>query len=363
MNISYLVTTKPEYLPQDRNIAIAMIDGTIPGWTARGEDLHFDHHRPGGGKVQIDELPKPPANGNVLQLVDSMDATHPTRDFYHGSSPWCIATTLVDADACVAAAYLQLTQAELTPEILRKLRAIALDCDYLCIPPSEPEQDLAEFASKAVAALKESSKDLWQELELPQDRKTWTEQQKVKHSSEAFKRGAEWLMAAVRGDRPWPGDAGEADTYFEKMQRDTDALRQLGMVRLIEGAAVLDMRSINRYIDPRCLVAIAREVGATQPVTLTSRAMLVNIPDPYGVSIPGCQYTLGSLPYHDAAATLDLTAVFPKLAQAEAEKRQVLNLPTAKTTWGGRAAVGGSGWNDASLLSPEEVLKVALASL
>lgn len=340
MKVTYVVTTNSGFLPQGKSIA--MIDGTCPGWTPRDEDLHFDHHRPGGGKVQIDELP-----------ATDKDLLQPERD-------WCIATTLVDADACVAAAYLQIGQQGLSFEVLRKMRAIALDCDYLCIPPSESEQDLAEFASKAVAALKESSKSLPQELGLSEDRKTWTEEQKVQYASEAFKRGTEWIMQAASGDRPWPGESGEADAYFEQMQKDTEALRQLKCVRLIEGAAFLDMRSINKYVDPRCLVAIAKEMGATAPITLTARSMSVNLGNEANkILIPGCQYTLGSLPYHDRAATIDLTKVFPLLAEAEKERRGSIGQSPAKTTWGGRAAVGGSGWNDASLLTPEEVISIA----
>lgn len=359
MQITYIVTKNFAHLPKDA--AIAMIDGTVPGWTPRDEDLHYDHHKPGGGKVQIDELPNPPANGNILQLKDSMDATHPTRDSYWGTSPWCIATTLCDADACVAAAWLQLEAKDLTPETVRRLRAIALDCDYLCIPPSEPEQDLAEFASKAVAALKESSKSLPAELGLPDDRKTWTEEQQVQYASEAFKRGTEWLIAAVKGERPYPGESGEADAYFEAMQKDIDALRQLKAVRLINGAAYLDMRSLNKYIDPRCLTQIAKEMGADKPITLTSRSMNVHIGE--DLTVPGCQYTLGSLTYHAAAPNLDLTKIFPELAKLEADRRDYIGFRPAKTTWGGRAAVGGSGFNDASLLSPEEVIRFVLEEI
>lgn len=338
--ITYLVTTKSGFLPDGS--AIAMIDGTVPGWVPKDDDLHYDHHRPGGGKVQIDELPK--SDGSTV---------------LHGN--WCIVTTLCDADACVAAAYLQMTEAELLPGVIRKMRAIALDCDYLCIPPTEPEQDLAEFASKAVAALKESSKSLPQELGLPEDRKTWSEEQKVLYSSTAFQRGTEWIIAAANGDRPWPGESGEADAYFAQMQSDIKALRQLKCVRLINGAAFLDMRSINKYVDPRCLVTIAKEMGATAPLTLTARSMTVNLGEEANkILIPGCQYTLGSLPYHEQAATIDLTKVFPNLAEAEKERRGWIGQPPAATTWGGRAAVGGSGWNDASLLTPEEVLAIAL---
>lgn len=379
MKIDYLVTTNVELIPVDR--PIAMLDGTVPKWQKAWWDMHYDHHRPGGGKVQIDEMPKLNPEPYISYWMTECDISENMTVRY---SPLFI-TTQVDADACVAAAWLQLTD-RVSPENQRKLRAIALDCDYLCIPPSESEQDLAEFAAKAVAALKESTRDLPQALGLPVDRKTWTEGDKVRFASECFRLGTEWLIAAANGNRPFPGESGEADSYFERMKEDTAAMRQLGVVRLVEGCAVFDQRSISKYVDPRCLVTIARELGATGVVTLSVRSMPVELcitngsiismvqakaeyedaiehgstPNHASVKIPGFGYTLGSLPYHDGAAALDLTQVFPVLAKAEQDRRKAIGFPAAETTWGGRASVGGSGWRDASLLQPEEVIAIAL---
>lgn len=44
----YLVTTDHHHIPSDHQIV--MVDGTVPDWTPRPQDLHWDHHRPGGAK-------------------------------------------------------------------------------------------------------------------------------------------------------------------------------------------------------------------------------------------------------------------------------------------------------------------------
>ncbi len=53
----YLVTTNADRLPSDHQII--MVDGTVPDWEAKPGDLHWDHHRPGGADVQMDEIPLP----------------------------------------------------------------------------------------------------------------------------------------------------------------------------------------------------------------------------------------------------------------------------------------------------------------
>lgn len=354
-----LLNQKLEEMGADTT-SICMLDGTIPGWEPRPGDIHYDHHRPGGGLVQIDELPEIPHACSLLEQIASSNAFAINKEGQDWS--WIIATTQTDADAAVAAAYVQVSKVDLDELLykgIRKLRAIALDCDYLLIPQSETnELPYAEFAAKAVAGLKESSKGLDKELGLPSDRKTWTGEQKILFSSETFKRSTQWLIDAVKGIRPYPGESGEADSYFEGLQKDLECVRQLNMVRAIQGCAFLDMRSVNKYLDPRVLVMRSQEMeGVTQPVTLTCRSMNIKIGD---LLIPAQQYTLGSLPYHPQARDLDLTKVFPVLAEAEAKKRKDLGFPAASTNWGGRAAVGGSGWNDASLMTPEEVLAIAL---
>ena len=157
---------------------VIMIDGTVPGWERDYWDHHFDHHRPGGGRVQIDELPELDECSFLVRESNTVMQDR-NADTYNISSEYVICTTLVDADAAVAAAYLQLTS-DVDAESLRKLRAIALDCDYLCLPPGEEDlSDLAGFAARAVAGLKESSKDLWKELGCPGPEKVqWTSDQR-----------------------------------------------------------------------------------------------------------------------------------------------------------------------------------------
>lgn len=364
--MKYIATTNLEIFQATATSMIAMVDGTIPGWVAGYHDLHFDHHAPGGGKVQIDEMFEP-GEISILERernLNLQDVNFINTKLGGADTDWTIATTQLDADACVAAAWLQLTAAELTEDHRRKLRAIALDCDYLMVPPGEPEQDLAEFAAKAVAAMKASSQSLPAELGLNPDKKSWTEEEKIFHDSEAFRRGAEWLIAAVRGNRPYPGESGEADAYFSEMASDIDAIRQAGAVWLVDGAAVLDHRSFRKYIDPRCLAARAIELGASQPITLTVKDRPINLgSEDQPVWIPGYLYTLGSLAAHPAAAALDLTSIFPLLAAEEKERRGAIGQPPAFTTWGGRAAVGGSGWRDGSLLSPDDVIRITLAGI
>lgn len=107
--MKYLVTTKPIASDQP----IIMVDGTVHGWTFKPGDRHFDHHKSGGAKVQIDEIP--------ASVASSLQGSE------------IFVTTQVDADACVAAAWCQVGD-RITEEQKRKLRAIAWDCDHLSVP-------------------------------------------------------------------------------------------------------------------------------------------------------------------------------------------------------------------------------------
>lgn len=109
------------------------------------------------------------------------------------------------ADACCAAAWVQLPAEVLTPETITKLKAIAWDCDHLTVP--EELKQYAEFAAKAVVALKNSSEGIAGDLRLPHERKEWVDEHWEAYSSEAFRRGTEWLMAAARGDCPYPSES------------------------------------------------------------------------------------------------------------------------------------------------------------
>lgn len=44
MNYKFLVTTDVNRVNEvAENHQIVMVDGTVPGWQARKQDLHFDH--------------------------------------------------------------------------------------------------------------------------------------------------------------------------------------------------------------------------------------------------------------------------------------------------------------------------------
>ncbi|RMF25157.1 MAG: hypothetical protein D6756_05935 [Cyanobacteria bacterium J083] len=327
----YLVTTELSHIPSDYQII--MVDGTVPGWSPRPQDLHWDHHRPQGADIQIDEMPFPSQTSLREELA--------------GELPPCIVTPQLDADACCAAAWFQLPRSYLTPETVARLRAIAWDCDHLMVPAELSAW--AEFAAKAVVALKTSGAEIAKELQLPKERKTWSQAQWEAYFSEGFKRGTEWLIAAAKGEKPWPGEQGEANNYRQRIERDACLLLEQNRIKLLStprGAiAIGDLRGIGHYIDPKsfnqAIIQLA-PLEAIRPETLLMRE------HKYG---GGIQYTLGCLPQHPQSKYLDYTAgTFERLTQAELAKD-----PMAQG-WGGRRTVGGSGWNTPSHLAPEEVI-------
>ncbi len=326
MTVTYRVTTYAHRLPTDR--PVIMVDGTVPGWVAGRDDLHYDHHRPGGAEIQIDEISHP--------VLVPMTA--------------CFVTTLVDADACSAAAWVQLCPEVLTPDVVAKLRAIAWDCDHLRVPDSLA--DLAEFAAKAVAALKLKSEQLVHDLRLPHDRKTWTDNQWETYTSRAFQQGTEWLIAAAQGQQPWPGEQGEADHYWQTVATDAQRLLEQNRIRLYPTAtgaiAACDGRNWNQNLDPRSFYQaldqlVPRLDCPLRPETLTIREHRLG----------GRQYTLGVIPLHPAWPHLDYTAgTYDRLTQLERHHNPLTG------AWGGRRTVGGSAWNHPSQLTPEAVVAV-----
>jgi hypothetical protein len=324
----YLVTTKADHIPIDHQII--MVDGTVPDWEAKFGDLHWDHHCPGGADVQIDEIPAP----KERSLVEERSTDRPV----------CFVTTMVDADACCAAAWVQLPAQTLTRETIAKFKAIAWDCDHLMVPPNLSQY--AEFAAKADAALKKSSEGIAADLGLPHERKDWTEEQWEAYSSEAFRRGTEWLIAAAKGDRSYPGECGEADDYWQQIRADAQQLTDENRIQFIDtqrGAiAVCDTRRMGHSVDPRSFYeAIQSCSQSLRPEALTIREHRAG----------GTQYTLGSIPLHPEQHTLDYTrGTFDRLTQAERAKNP------ASGSWGGRRTVGGSAWNTASELTVEEIV-------
>ncbi len=323
----YLVTTHADRLPTDHQII--MVDGTVPDWQAKPSDRHWDHHRPNGANIQIDEIPP---------------ALYVTPD---ASPPCCFVTTMLDADACCAAAWVQIPPEVLTAETIDRFRAIAWDCDHLRVP--EELSQWAEFAAKADAAMKKAGEAIAHELGLAGDRKTWTAEQWETYSSEGFRRNTEWLVAAAKGERPYPGEQGEADDYWQQIEADAGWLQQENRIWLLEtsqGAiAICDVQGIGRSVDPRSFyAALGSQVSleSLRPETLMIRDHRLG----------GPQYTLGSLPLHPGQAMLDFTAgTFKRLTQAEHQHDKTSG------GWGGRRTVGGSPWNTPSRLTPEEVVQ------
>ena len=326
--MKYLVTTDINRLPAT---PIAMVDGTVPGYSLREGDLHFDHHRVGGKATQIEDMPEEWDMWEIETIV----------------------TTQVDADACVAAAYLQLAP-EVSPENEQKLKAIAYDCDHLKV--SEDLEDLADFAAQAVAALKSEGFKLASKLGLPEDRKGWTEDQKVLYASECFKQGSEWLIAAIKGDRPYPGELGEAAEYWQQVQSDEQQFIDESRITKYKDALLFNMMGWKgRYVDPRASLRAAKRLGLSATITLTQREMKEN----------GWSYTIAS----SVKNLLTGFDAFRNLTKAEAVKRGIevdlvdefwgtpeLNARIGFDPWGGREAVGGSGWRTPSLLQPKEVI-------
>lgn len=325
----YLVTTKVNHIPLGHQIV--MVDGTVPGWRKSPPDLHWDHHRPQGADIQIDEMPLP---------------TKSLMADFAGELPPCIVTPQLDADACCAAAWFQLSRADLKQTTVDRLRAIAWDCDHLMVP--DELSHWAEFAAKAVIALKTTGAAIVNELQLPKDRHTWSPQQWENYFSAGFKQETEWLIAAAKEQQPWPGEQGEADNYWQRIERDASLLLAQNRIQLLPThrgmIAVGDLRNIGHYIDPKSFnqaIALLADLATLRPETLLMRE------HKYG----GIQYTLGCLPAHPQTQHLDYTAgIFEHLTQAELAKDPL------SEGWGGRRTVGGSGWNTSSNLTPAEAI-------
>lgn len=328
MPIQYLVTTRSEMVPTDR--MVIMVDGTVPGWIPQNRDKHFDHHRPNGAPVQIDEIPE---YASTWLRKDDV-----------------IVTTQVDADACVAAAWVQIGDG-LPKHLIRKLRAIAYDCDHLCVPPDL--SDLADFAAQAVAGLKSGSDVLVKELGLPADRKTWSVEDKEKYASSAFQRGTEHLIDACKSKRKFPGEEGEAAQYWQQVETDTAMLEKEGRVTQYRGCTIINMKGLGgKYIDPRCaLRVVAKGDLPMYPITVTQREIFIDN------EFKGFSYTIGVVPLHPLVERLDYTIEsFAVLTNAE-RMSNPSNAP-----WRGRKTVGGSGWNSVSNLTPQEVIDLALVT-
>jgi hypothetical protein len=389
--VKYLVTTRLEVLEANKEgCQVFMVDGTVPGWRpTQDDDFWFDHHREGGADVQIDEMSKTFNSSHNFITANAVDSNIPL-----------IVTTQVDADACVAAAWLQLSKNDLygnepefedadqrMDEVIDKLRAIAYDCDHLGVP-SELSH-LSDFAAQCVAAMKSDSDKLISELGLSKNRKEWNIEEKEKYASLAFQRGTEALISACKGERKFPGELGEAKEYWEKVEENTQLLLNENRVTFYRDTLLINYRGLQgNYIDPRCALKAYSLMGyeCEYPITLAQREVYVNN------EYKGFSYTLGCIPLHPLLKDLDYAkGVFSKLTEQELFKnldhfdnaipeelkewydcikeesyhlesleKVVKFLDENKLGWGGRKIVGGSSWNTPSRLTPQEVIDVVL---
>jgi len=334
--MKYIVTTRFAAIAQVKKFA--MVDGTVPGWlAASGDDLHYDHHRPGGADIQILEMDTAP----ILRDTDG----------------YTIVTTQIDADACVAAAWLQLNEDERQVN-LRKLSAIAYDCDHLAVPSYLA--NLSSFAAQAVAAMKTGSSSLVKELDLPADRKGWSVLDKEEYASKAFEAGTQAILDACRGIAPWPGENGEASGYWQTVEKNVQMILDGDRVSLYKGCLIFDGKGLQgKYIDPRCWLRAAQAMGIRDdaplqsrtlcPITLTQREVYIED------TFQGYSYTIGCIPFHPKLNELDFTSgTFDALTKAEK------SINPHADGWGGRKTVGGSGWNTPSNLSPQEIIDIAV---
>lgn len=376
--VRFLVTTKADRVEAVRpeGARVYMVDGTVPSWVPKDGDGHWDHHKLGGADIQLDEMM------GFLPSVSSDDL---------------IVTTQVDADACVAAAWLMLhsiSTQELPSlfgkgDIAYKLAAVAHDCDHLHVPKSASYGHLADFAAKAVADLKQQGFKLAGEMGLPKDKRQWTPEQQEDYASRCFRDGTMWLVEAALGKRPWPGDSPDADKYWAKVEAHTQMLINENRIWLSQsgGSVIYSTKGVNEYVDPRSVLRAIAKLGLepSTPIVLAIR----DYQDRSGSGQVGDSFTPGSNPMHPRHEVLDYSrgGAWLALNHAELEARQ-RDLPQsidpfevdnhwdgerqcARPTfesavgfsaWGGRGPVGGSPWNSPSALAAEHVAKILEAT-
>lgn len=316
--INYIITTRRTVLEtlKSQGYYIIGVDGTVPNSADLYDEL-YDHHREDGAPIQMDELPDqcPGCDGRKIAIV----------------------STMVDADAICSAFMVVDTMSEISPEQINLLRAVSFDCDHLTVPA-----ELAQYSEEApmiVAALKETSNSLVTELGLPSDRRTWSVEMKEKYASAAFSQGIQLITDLLTGKWDYKTVAAP---YWTKVTEITQKLAaDPTRITIYKDCLIFDGRGLDYgYIDPRCWLRAAQQLGLTTntPITLTVRDFLIE------GKVAGCNYTIGSVPLHPKLVNLDLTSVYPHLTQIEG------------APWGGRRTVGGSPWNSPSQFSPTQVI-------
>ncbi len=339
---TFIVTTRQERLAQFKSeeYTLVGVDGTVPQ-AQHLYDYLFDHHRPNGADIQLDEMEPLGFNPNEL------------------SSKLCLVTTQVDADAIAAAFRIQFSENfsldahqrplyNNDPDKYRFLRAICYECDHLGVP--EELNDYADSAAMVVAALKEESKQVVSQLGLSQYRSEWGLQDKESYGSACFERGVDCLYQLLEPSLDWDYPA-IAQPYWETLETNTQKIIEQQRIREYRNCLIFNQVGMNSYIDPRCWFRAYRKQGfkPEYPVTVTQREIWMD------GQFQGYAYTLGTIPLHPRQKEFDYTAgVFEALTEVERERNPEAN------PWGGRATVGGSGWNTPSNLTPEEVIDIVL---
>lgn len=323
--LRFVATTNPAVIEdikkQQHNII--GVDGTVP----RCEHLYdylFDHHRPSGKDIQMDEIV---GNFDSVFLETAV-----------------IVTTMVDADA-ICSAFMVGFQGEICSEFIQLLRAVSYDCDHLTVPAELAHH--GREASMIVAALKEDSNALAKELGLPANRRTWTEEQRQDYQNRAFERGFGRIYEIMQGE--WDYQA-VALPYWETVEKNTREIIAKKLVSEYKGYLVFNGTEFTQYIDPRCFIRAAHQMGyhrPAKPITLTVRDYIKD------GKVQGYSYTIGAFPLHAELSKVDLTQhVYYELSLAEYAKNP------ESGAWGGRKTVGGSPWNNGSTLAPEQVLDI-----
>jgi len=355
----YMITTDLNDIPIDRQII--MLDGTVPGWVPKPGDIHYDHHRPGGPPIQMYDLDF----GEIVKTGITSDAV--------------FVSTLLDADAvCATVAVLLASDIFFEPplrpspdEYLPELEAISWDCDHLFVPSTESFfvydvklREFETFAQKVVMAQKQSSASIAEQLGLPNKRSDWTPEQKREFYAIAYESAVNAIIEAIKGDRPWPGERGEADAYIANMNRQYPVVA--ANCQWYRGCAIFDQRVLGgEYVDPRLLIRWIRvqiETGfappKVRPFTLTVRdgSKQTNAHLVSGHSGELFNYTLGSVSWIEPATQYSTWGVWEYLTNEENILRRNLGLPELVTHWGGRDAVGGSSWRDPMIMTPMTVI-------
>jgi hypothetical protein len=330
----FLVTTysRRVYKHRKQERQVIIVDGSVRNYVLHARDLVFDHHKPGGADIQLDEIP--------LSEFAEGKHQHPERTFV---------TTKVDADACVAAASIILASEGHYPfssSIKERLEAIAWDCDHLYVPQHLSQWET--FAKNAVAALKVQSERLKENLNIPRCRKDWSWEDKEVYNTCAFREGTLLLVKAAKGECPFPGEKGEADAYWESCKGITKKVEK--RISSYKDVPVVNLSGFgDTYVDRRCILEAIQQKSMTKtPVVLIMKEIWSN------QIMQGYSYTLGVIPSHPESRKLDYTVkTYSDLTNAE---------PGGIGCWNGRRTVGGSPFENNSTLTPEQVVDIVLGS-